>query len=240
MDNEVTTLTLAQQQTLTNSSPSLVTSTVRTVGDVKPPRASIRRLPRSQRHKLHDEISNWCASRTANDDVALNCEPASSLGSAIANEASHATSQPGNSFDRLHFSSPLQARVYDTDSDAERCAELNTPLPPNFPSAVATAHKITQQVIEILNGHRPPRHLQTWMLPNLYQSLVRRAALATRILGGPERTAAPHVRRVRVFHPLPRVAEVAVVVFDGRRIRAVAIRLQARRSQWHVTALEVV
>jgi hypothetical protein len=47
------------------------------------------------------------------------------------------------------------------------------------------------------------------------------------------------VRTARVCHPRDDVAEASLVVHDGGRLRAMAIRLEGRDGRWVVTALQV-
>jgi hypothetical protein len=49
-----------------------------------------------------------------------------------------------------------------------------------------------------------------------------------------------HVRRVRVSEPAFGVAEAAVVLDDGRRPYAVAMRLEWRRNRWLACILDVL
>ncbi|MFP7707446.1 Rv3235 family protein [Trueperella sp. LYQ141] len=115
-----------------------------------------------------------------------------------------------------------------------RYAGTKLTSPAHFAAALVT------QAIEVLLGHRPPRHLQSWLHPEVYDALVRRAGLALRIAGRAAPRQSPRIRRIVVCEPRPRVAEVSLVVFDGLRIRAAAVRLEIRRERWHVTALEII
>lgn len=108
------------------------------------------------------------------------------------------------------------------------------------PNARKFAAQITIQAIEILQGKRPLRQLQTWLNPQVYQALARRASLGMRIFGKAERCPLPRLRRVRACYPRPGVAEVCVIVHDGIKMRAAALRLEARRENWQVTALEII
>ena len=47
------------------------------------------------------------------------------------------------------------------------------------------------------------------------------------------------MRRVRVCEPADGVAEAAVVVHHGDRVRAVALRLVGQDGKWRVSALQV-
>lgn len=108
------------------------------------------------------------------------------------------------------------------------------------PNARKFAAQITIQAIEILQGKRPLRQLQTWLNPQVYQALARRASLGMRIFGKAERCPLPRLRRVRACYPRPGIAEVCVIVHDGIKMRAAALHLEARRENWQVTALEII
>ena len=72
----------------------------------------------------------------------------------------------------------------------------------------------------------------------IYSVIARQAMVAgRRRTPGPRRPAI--VRRVRVCEPADGVAEAAVVVSDGPRVRAVAVRLVGQDGKWRVSALQV-
>lgn len=99
---------------------------------------------------------------------------------------------------------------------------------------------ITLHIIDVLNGHRPAKHLRSWMSPQAYQALLRRSRLGLEIHGGAAKCAAPRVRKIRLFQPTPRSVEAGVVLFDGRRIRGAAIRLEACKDRWIIAEIEVI
>ncbi|XCB30995.1 Rv3235 family protein [Arcanobacterium hippocoleae] len=109
-----------------------------------------------------------------------------------------------------------------------------------LPPAENFIHVIMVHIIDVLNGQRPAKHLQTWMTPQAYQALIRRTRLGMAIHGGAAKCAAPRIRKIRVFHPTPNIAEAGVVLFDGRRIRGAAIRLETRKNRWHIAEIEVI
>ncbi|MCI7304821.1 MAG: Rv3235 family protein [Trueperella sp.] len=138
----------------------------------------------------------------------------------------------GGEFDRAAFASPrIDRPMY--NGEAGQSAE--TPASPD-----RFAARVVGQSIEVLMGHRPARQLQTWMHPDVYEALIRRAGLGQRVLGRAEKCMPPRIKRVRVCEPRKGVAEVSLVVFDGKRTRAAAARLEVRRGRWHVTALEII
>ncbi|NLW13884.1 MAG: hypothetical protein GX037_05035 [Trueperella sp.] len=137
-------------------------------------------------------------------------------------------------FDRTAFTSPAIDRpmfnVVKNEDDEQR----TLPPPDQFAAAVVG------QSIEVLLGHRPVRQLQAWMHPLVYDALARRTGLGQRIRGKAEKCMAPRIKKVIVCEPRPGVAEASIVVFDGMKVRAAAVRLEVRRSRWHVTALEII
>lgn len=136
-------------------------------------------------------------------------------------------------FDRTSFSSPkIDRPMFNVVDDDEE----KHPLPP--PDRFAAA--VVGQAIEVLLGHRPVRQLQTWVHPLVYDALARRAGLGQRIRGKAEKCMAPRIKKIIVCEPRPGVAEASIVVFDGIKVRAAAVRLEVRRSRWHVTALEII
>ncbi|AHU90232.1 Rv3235 family protein [Trueperella pyogenes] len=138
-------------------------------------------------------------------------------------------------FDRAKFSSPkLDRPMYNGTTGGNDAACSTDTAPDRFAAAVVG------QAIEVLMGHRPVRQLQTWLHPDVYDALARRAGLAQRVHGKAEKCRSPRVRRVRVCSPRAGIAEASLVVFDGKRIRAAAVRLEVRRGRWHVTALEII
>lgn len=147
---------------------------------------------------------------------------------------------PKKTFDRVTFASPPMRCPYNSAAEwaAER-VQLDRPLPDGVVPLDRFVASIVCQVIEVLCGNRPVRQLQTWFTPSVFEALDRRASLARRVCGAPERRPAPRVKRVRVQMAKPRAGEIAVVVHDGLRIRAAAVRAELRRGRWHVVALDI-
>lgn len=108
------------------------------------------------------------------------------------------------------------------------------PPPENFIKVIML------HIIEVLNGQRPAKHLRIWMSPQAYQALVRRARLGMEIHGQAAKCAAPQIRKVRVFQPTPRAVEAAIVLFDGRKIRGAALRLETQKDRWQIAEIEVI
>ncbi|MEL4080818.1 MULTISPECIES: Rv3235 family protein [Arthrobacter] len=108
----------------------------------------------------------------------------------------------------------------------------------------AQSHRLVQAVMEGLNGTRPLNQLSRWLTPDVFLRLQVRRALVQESQShfGRDRRS-PYegfqVQSVRLQLITPTVAEAAVVVKGRTRARAVAIRWEARRASWIVTALEI-
>ncbi|MGZ4625813.1 MAG: Rv3235 family protein [Kineosporiaceae bacterium] len=95
--------------------------------------------------------------------------------------------------------------------------------------------QFTQAAVEVVTGLRPPAQLMGWTSDDVRDALQRRHALALRPGARPRRY---RVRSVHVSTPVEGVAEVAAVVEDGARYRAVAFRMEGRERRWLVTAID--
>jgi len=105
--------------------------------------------------------------------------------------------------------------------------------------APALARAIALAVVEVLAGRRPVAQLARWLQPAVYERVRMRAELTVRVLGPATAARPPVVRRARTYALEPHGLEASVVVDDGTRVRAVALRLEPRRGGWKTTALEV-
>ena len=93
-----------------------------------------------------------------------------------------------------------------------------------------------------MTGVRGAPQVVRWTTPEVYAVVARRSALvARRVAEGraPRQRPRITVLRVRVCEPADGVAEAAVVVRDGDRVRAVAIRLVGQDGKWKVSALQI-
>lgn len=118
----------------------------------------------------------------------------------------------------------------------------------DLPDPRGWAAHLGQAVVEVLGGTRSPVQLLRWTTPEVYAVLARRAASAQRRAAetaargaarGVGRSRPAVVRRVLVCEPCDGVAEATVVVVDGRRIRALALRLVGQDGRWRLTVLNV-
>ncbi|MGV8967326.1 MAG: Rv3235 family protein [Cellulomonas sp.] len=98
---------------------------------------------------------------------------------------------------------------------------------------------MVQAAVEALRGTRPLAQLARWVSPEIYDQLVARSAVTQRVLGRTDATHHASIRRIRLCRLGENAAEASVVVEDGPRVRAVAVRLEGHRGQWRATALEI-
>lgn len=108
--------------------------------------------------------------------------------------------------------------------------------PTALPDPRGWSAMIAQALVEVLAGRRPPVQLLRWVDPDIYDRIRRSAPQrAPRGAGAPVR-----VRRVRVRTVPDGSVEAVVVVDDGTRCRALALRLDALERRWVCTALEMI
>jgi len=115
----------------------------------------------------------------------------------------------------------------------------------DLPDPAGWAARIGQALVEVMVGARPAPQVLRWTTPEVYAVVARRGALAARRAGttsapGPRpRRHRVQVRRVLVCEPADGVAEASVVVVDGDRVRALAMRLSGQDGRWRVEALQI-
>ena len=113
------------------------------------------------------------------------------------------------------------------------------PAPP-LPDPTAMCCSVVRAAVEVLRGDRPAAQLARWVTPVVLDQLTERARLlreappAARPSGG----GPVHVRRVRLDRTTDS-AEATVVLEEAGRVRAAAVRLEARRGQWRIAILEL-
>lgn len=110
----------------------------------------------------------------------------------------------------------------------------------------ALARSIGQAAVEVLGGSRPAAQLSRWTTPEIVERFQQRAEMLRLLQEQFEGKAAlqelhrnPHVRRCRVCRVDHGVYEVALVIVEPRRSRAVAMRVERLGRGWSVTQLEV-
>ncbi|MEI2777161.1 MAG: Rv3235 family protein [Tetrasphaera sp.] len=125
----------------------------------------------------------------------------------------------------------------------------STPLPDPAP----WVRGVAQALIEVMAGIRPPASVVRLTTPPVYVAVARRygatvrraatrspagtgPAVATPTGRGSRRLA---VLRIHCSCTRADTAEVAVVLVDGSRVRAMALELTALAGGWRVSALEI-
>jgi hypothetical protein len=100
------------------------------------------------------------------------------------------------------------------------------------------AAKLTQAIVEVLAGRRPPRQLEPWLTKPVFAQLQSRLRIgARRPVGRSARLASLHLSEVEAG-----IAEIAGRIVIGGRSRALALRLERMtdhhgRTGWRCTAL---
>jgi hypothetical protein len=120
-------------------------------------------------------------------------------------------------------------------------AEAGWPVPPADPTARTAlpdpgplAGAVVLAAVEALGGTRPLSQLARWVTPEVFEQLGARATTA-----GQAQRRRPTVRSTRVSPVSATAVEACVVVHDGSRVRAAALRLQVHRRGWRVTVLQI-
>lgn len=119
--------------------------------------------------------------------------------------------------------------------------EPEPPKPVERADPSAWGARIALAAFEIMLGNRPANQFARIVDAKTLQVLalntsklhIERKRLRNVI------PARPRISSVRCFQPHKDAAEVTVVVHDGVRFRAVAMRLSARSGQWVATAFEM-
>ena len=111
----------------------------------------------------------------------------------------------------------------------------------DLPDPGPWATQIAQAIVEVMSGLRPAAQVVRWTTPQVYAVVARRGALAARRRAGGGRARAQRaiVRSVHVCEPADGVAECSVVVSEGARVRAMAVRLSGQDGRWRVEALQI-
>ena len=108
---------------------------------------------------------------------------------------------------------------------------------PGLPDAREWSTTLALALTQSLLGQRSVSQANRWVVDEV---LVAIGMYQRRSLAPHGRIAIPTaVRSVRVQHPDPQVAEVAVHVAIGKRSAAMALRLEALGDRWLCTALEL-
>lgn len=137
-------------------------------------------------------------------------------------------------WDRIAFRAPGQA-------DSTRVPDAPPlvwprPLVQDLPDPATWSGTLVRTCVEVLLGARPSAQLARWLTGELYEMLSRRA-----VVGSAMPTTARRVRvlRVHIYAVSDICHEASVVIDDGHRVRAAAIRIEIHRGRWRATALEI-
>ncbi|MCL1869345.1 MAG: Rv3235 family protein [Promicromonosporaceae bacterium] len=141
---------------------------------------------------------------------------------------------------RVRIGGPALA-VDAEDLLADRPVPDDAPAPPALPDPTAMCCSVVRAAVEVLRGDRPAAQLARWVTPVVLDQLTERARLLREAPASAQRVEAGRpvqVRRVRLERR-DDTAEATVVLEDSGRVRAAAVRLEARRGQWRVAVLEL-
>jgi Family of unknown function (DUF6459) len=148
----------------------------------------------------------------------------------------------GGGLDRA--SSRLAAPVV-PETSALRGADAVVLAPALRRDAQRWALSFGQASVEAVLGDRPVSQLLRWTTPAVYRELAHRArvisnATLRQASGHGQRRPAvrPHVRQARLCFVNAGVAEVALTVQYGPRVRALAARIELQDGRWICTVLE--
>jgi hypothetical protein len=127
--------------------------------------------------------------------------------------------------------------------EAAAARPLGEPAPEPLPDPTAMCCSVVRAAVEVLRGDRGAAQLARWVTPVVLDQLAERArlvhdAVAAGRLPAARRGRPVRVRRVRLERRGDS-AEATVVLDDDGRVRAAAVRLEARRGQWRVAVLEI-
>lgn len=113
---------------------------------------------------------------------------------------------------------------------------------PTLPDPTAQVCRVVRAAVEVLRGERPAAQLARWVTPQVYDQLLERGRLmreAQQSRPPRPKAHAATVRRVRMVRLGASSAEATVILHDEGRVRAAAVRLEARRGIWRVAVLEI-
>lgn len=151
-----------------------------------------------------------------------------------------ASTRPAPRTRRVRVGAPGVRRTPGGDEDLP-ARPLRETEPAPLPDPTAQCCTVVRAAVEVLRGERPAAQLARWVTPQVRDQLAERARIG--LAHAPLRNEEPHrpvqVRRVRLVRLGDDVAEATVVLDDDGRVRAAAVRLEARRGAWRVAVLEV-
>ena len=113
-----------------------------------------------------------------------------------------------------------------------------------LPDPKPWAGRLVQAIVEVVSGMRPVSQLVRWTSADVYESVqthMRKepslAALPARV--GSRSRFPEVVRSVHASEPVDGIAEICAILQQGRRCRAIALRLEGLDGRWQCTALHI-
>lgn len=105
-----------------------------------------------------------------------------------------------------------------------------------LPDPKVWSRNMSRVLFDVLAGRRDAATIRRWVEPHLFRRLQTRAAANnTRV----PQTIPARVLSGRICRLSDTVVESSVVIQEQGRSRAVAMRLEAFRGRWKITALEI-
>lgn len=111
---------------------------------------------------------------------------------------------------------------------------------------------ISIAALEVINGARSIQQLARWLDLRCFNALTTRARLHAEACSQQDRRGAasseenvvtlhrkPVIHSIKSFLVAPGIFESCVVIADGARFRAMALRLEEKRGVWKVTAMRI-
>ncbi|MDO5672190.1 MAG: Rv3235 family protein [Actinomycetaceae bacterium] len=95
---------------------------------------------------------------------------------------------------------------------------------------------LTRTFVEALQGNRPPNQLSRWVTSDIFRDLIEHRVVPQKAT---QALYPIRIKSSRCAEILPGVNEATVTFFDGYRFRAAALRIEAFRGRWLLTALEL-
>jgi hypothetical protein len=105
-----------------------------------------------------------------------------------------------------------------------------------LPDPARWGRRLLIGIIETAAGRRPLNQLSSLLSPSVASGLRADFELADAV-GRPHWTHAAAIRSVHAAEPVDDVAELSATLQHGRRVHAVAIRLEIRHGRWCCTRL---
>lgn len=98
---------------------------------------------------------------------------------------------------------------------------------------------VAQACVEAEMGLRPARQLSAWLDLATYGKMLRRADLAERTRTDRAAASSPRTIQARCCPISATTYEASASVHSAGRVRALALRIELRRTRWKVTAIEM-